>query len=130
MYTKQYLTYGGLIFIVAGIFGLIGVLGPGMDNSIFTSAWFFNTGDAWAIIAAGVIALISAFSLEDEARRWFASIIGGLSIIIGLLGFIIPSSLATFGLPSGNVIAKLFYLVMGAWGLWAGLTRSTEVPAA
>jgi len=118
--TKQFLGYGGAIMIVIGILGLIGVLGPTASGSIFGSGWFFDMGQSWINIVVGVIAILSAYILDADARRWITGIIGILGLIVGILGFILPSSFsAILGPNPENIVSNLFYLVIGVWGAWA-----------
>jgi hypothetical protein len=118
--TKQFLTWGGLILIILGILGLIGVLGPTASGSIFGNSWFFDMGQSWVNVIVGVIAILAAWVLNSESRRWIAGIIGILGLIVGVLGFVLPSSFSMILGPNPeNLISNLFYLVMGVWGAWA-----------
>jgi hypothetical protein len=118
--TKQFLTWGGAIMIGLGILGLIGVLGPTASGSIFGSGWFFDMGQSWVNIVVGVIAMLSAFVLDTGSRRWIAGIIGILGLIVGILGFVLPSSFSVILGPNPeNLVSNLFYLVLGVWGAWA-----------
>lgn len=129
MYSKQFLTYGGVILVAAGILGLIGVLGPTAERSIFSSGWFFNSAESWLNIIFGAIALLVGFSLSDESRKWTASIIAILAVLGGLGELFLPSTFASIMASSStSVVTALFYLAFGAWGLWAsmsGITRPT-----
>jgi len=124
--TKQFLIWGGLIMIILGVSGLVGVLGQTASGSIFGNGWFFDMGQSWVNIIVGVIALLAAWVLDTESRRWIAGILGILGLIVGVLGFVLPSSFsAILGPNPENLVSNLFYLVIGVWGAWAtwGMTE-------
>jgi len=128
MYSKQYLFWGGLVLIVAGILGLIHVMGPTANNSIFGGGWFFTMGQSWINIVAGVIIMLLTYSEEVETRRTMAIIVGGLAVLLGLAGLFFPSSFAAIlGANPENLVTNVFYLAFGAWGLWATLAGA-EMP--
>ena len=123
MYSKQYLLYGGAILIIAGIFGFIGVLGPTASQSIFGSAWYFNMGQSWTGIIAGVTAMLLAWGVGIESRRWAAGILGILATLTGLGSLILPVSFsAILGPNPESVLTAIFYLIIGFWGLWSVMT--------
>lgn len=126
MYSKQYLIFGSIILFGVGLLGLIGVLGPGANESLFGSAWFFGAGQSWVNMIFGVIAFILAYALDGETRRWTAGVYSVLAILNGAFALFLPASFsAMMGADSGSAISALFYLAFGAWGLWTAMGAMT-----
>mgnify|MGYP001579407269 FL=1 len=122
MNSKQFLLIGGIVLVLVGILGWINVLGPTADVSIFGSSWWFDTGENWAHLVLGVIALIVVFAFGASIQAPITLLVGIGGIIIGLLGFFLDSEMSYnfYGLANlENPLDNILHLVIGAWALLA-----------
>ena len=131
MNPKQFLTIGGIVLILVAILGWINVLGPTQDASIFGGSWWFDTGENWAHLVLGIVALIAAFMLPQGLQAGTTVLVGILGVVIGLLGFFLGSGMQYnfYGLANlENPLDNLLHLVVGAWALlswWKGKSGSS-----
>ncbi|MBI2056253.1 MAG: hypothetical protein HYT37_02640 [Candidatus Sungbacteria bacterium] len=122
MNPKQFLTLGGIVLALVGILGMIGILGPTADQSIFGSSWWFDAGENWAHLVLGIVALIAAFAFGSGFQSIIAMLVGVVGIIIGLLGFFLGSDTMFnfYGLANlENPLDNILHLAVGAWALIA-----------
>lgn len=122
MNPKQFLTIGGVVLVLAGILGMIGILGPTVEQSIFRSSWWFDAGENWAHLVLGIVALIVAFSMGASLQATITMLVGIVGIVIGLLGFFLGTDAMYnfYGLANlENPLDNVLHLVVGAWALLA-----------
>lgn len=115
---KNFLTVIGYILVVAGILGFIRVLGPTSQQSIFGSYLWLSTPLSLIYFVAGIVSLYVAYAMmEASVVLPLTFAMGAAGFFIGLYGLFWSSKI--FGIELGGVIANLFYLIAGIWGVWA-----------
>lgn len=56
--------------------------------------------------------------MEKGLQTWFATVLGAVLLLIGIIGFINDP---VFGLFNVNALHNLIHLLSGAIGIWAGV---------
>lgn len=131
MNPKQFLLIGGIVLLLVGILGWINVLGPTPEASIFGGNWWFDTGENWAHLVLGIVAILVAFAFGAGFQATITLLVGILGIAIGLLGFFLGSDMTYnfYGLANlENPLDNVLHLVVGAWALlawWKGKSSSS-----
>lgn len=125
MNPKQFLQIGGVILVLVGILGLIGIIGPTPDSSIFGEAWWFDQGENGAHLILGVVALIAAFAIKcANAQKWLVILVGILGLAVGIAGFVIGGGTVEMpnflGANLENPADNILHLGVGLWALLAG----------
>lgn len=118
MNPKQFLTWGGVILILLGIYGFF-------DKD--AGAWYFDNGENWAHLVLGIVAVVAARSLSESAQRSLTLIVGVVAILFAIWGFFLRDVAAPnfYGLANlENPLDNLLHLVVGIWALWASRGRS------
>src|SRR5262245_19750190 len=113
---KGFLKVGGIILILVGILGMIGVIGPTADQSIFGSAWWFDGGENWAHLILGIVGLLAAYVLGAGAQRGLVMLLGIIGVLVGIYSIFNQSFL---GANLENPADTLLHIVVGAWALMA-----------
>ena len=114
MNPKNYLLYAGWILLVVGI---LGFLVPDFLGETLS----FDPGENWAHALLGLVALILAYwSKDSNTQKWVTVVFGLLALVLGLWGFVNPLFYGVNFQALDNVI----HVVLGVWGLWAGLKGS------
>lgn len=114
MNPKNFLTIGGLVLVVVGILGMIGVIGPTANQSIFHSAWWFDSAENWAHLILGVVGLIAAFAFPDSVQRPLVMVLGVVGIVVAVYN-IFSTSLGSAHLE--NPLDLILHAVVGIWAL-------------
>src|SRR3954453_9889214 len=96
--------------IFAVIFGLVALLWPGI--TLWALVLLFG---AYAF-ADGIFAIVAAFRQEDRGVRWLVLLEGVLGVVLGVLTFLWP----------GTVALALLYIIAA----WAIITGILEIAAA
>jgi len=120
MRSKQFLQIGGVILVVVGIIGFFGIIGPTAEKSIFGSSWYFDNGENWAHLLLGIVALIAAMAFPASAQKPLVMILGIIGILIGIYSFFSQTFL---GSNLQNPADSILHLVIGAWALWASMSK-------
>lgn len=116
--------------MLVAILGWINVLGPTQEVSIFHESWWFDTGENWAHLVLGIVAIIAAFALSASLQAGVTVLVGIIGIVVGLLGFFLGTDIQFnfYGLANlENPLDNLLHLVVGAWALlawWKGKSMS------
>lgn len=119
---KQFLQLGGTIFVLIGIMGFTGVLGPTANDSLFGSWWWFDGTENWTYLMLGIIALGASFILSPTGQRILAGALGAMAILVAAWGFIDQTIFgATLQIPD-----MVLLLALGVWALFAAIRR--EIP--
>lgn len=113
--SKQFLTIGGVVLIVVGLLGMIGVLGPTADQSIFGDPWWFDAGENWAHLVLGIVALVAVYALPAKHQKPLVFVLGVVGVLVGLYSLFISTDF--LGSMLQNPADTLLHLVVGAWAL-------------
>ncbi len=111
MMAKVYAQVVGIVLLIVGVIGLftsslLGARTSGIHNLIH--------------LVSGAIGAYTGFS--GSGYRPFAQIFGVIYTLVGVIGFISATTLASLGVPV-NSTYNLIHLVIGLWGLWAGFSK-------
>ena len=123
MNPKQFLTLGGIVLALVGILGMVGILGPTQDTSIFGGNWWFDAGENWAHLLLGIVALIAAFAVGANVQKPLVLVVGVVALLVGVIGFFLSSSVPNFlGANLENPLDNILHIIVGAWALlaWRG----------
>lgn len=117
MSPRQFLQVGGLILVLAGILGMVGVVGPTSDKSLFGDFWWFDGAENWAHLVLGILGLMAGYIFPADAQRMIVMVFGVAGIVIGLYGLFINQNFlgASFQNPTDNI----FHLAIGVWAFMA-----------
>ena len=121
MNPKQFLLVGGGILIAVGILGLVGVIGPTADQSLFGETWWFDNPENWAHLVIGVVGLIAAFAFPAGAQRQLVMILGIVGVLVGIYGLFSENLL---GANLENPADTILHVVVGLWALLASMKKS------
>lgn len=122
MNPKSYLKIVGVILFVLAVLGFVGgLIGPTPEQSIFGSVWFFNSAENWVYLIVGVVGFILAFTLSDRNQKIVAVILGLIFIVLGL--YSLTGRTEFWGLHLENPMDTALYLVLGVWGLLAAAVK-------
>ncbi len=119
MNAKQFLQIGGIVLVIVGVLGFF-LVGPTEDD-LFGSTWWFDSGENWAHIVLGIVALALGYGSKNESFQ------RNVTILVGVLGIFF----AVYNLFSTNFLGAnlespldlILHLVIGVWALWAGLKK-------
>lgn len=115
---KGFLTIGGAILALVGVLGFF-LIGPTEEQSLFGSAWWFDTAENWAHLVLGIVALAAAYGLKDaNLQKQLVMVVGIIALLVGIYGFFSPSFL---GANLENPLDNILHLVVGAWGIAASM---------
>ena len=119
MNSKQFLILGGIVLVLVAILGMIGIIGPTADQSIFSGNWWFDSAENWAHLVLGVVALIAAFVLPAGLQKPLVILVGLLAVVVGLYSAFVSTMLlgANLESPADTVL----HLAVGIWALLAAL---------
>ncbi|MDP3727692.1 MAG: hypothetical protein Q8R35_03600 [bacterium] len=121
MNPKQFLLIGGIILVLVGILGFVGVLGPTAEESIFGSAWWFDSSENWAHLVLGIVALLLAYATGASIQRPVVMLLGIIGVLVGLYSLLGYPML--LGANLENPADSLLHLVVGIWALAASWRR-------
>ncbi len=116
MSAKTYAMWGGIIFLVIGVLGLVNI---GVSNNKFIGLLNSDTlEDLIHIVVGAILAYFGFRGTDAQAANW-AMIFGVVFLVVGVVGFLLPT---LFGLiPSRlGAIDNIVHLAYGAVGVWAG----------
>lgn len=122
MNPKQFLLIGGVILILVGILGMVGIIGPTTEKSIFGDAWWFDSAENWTHLIFGIVALIAVFIIPVSMQRPLVMILGIIGVIIGLYSIFTPK---LGGANLENPADTILHLVIGVWALVASMKKSS-----
>jgi len=116
---KYLLTIGGYIVALLGFFGLVHILGPSANNSIFGSSFYFDTAGAWSYLVFGVLGAIVGYAWNQTWLRWIVGIVGAYVLVLGIVGLFMSSGV--FLGMHWALANAIFNIVIGIWavlGVW------------
>lgn len=117
MNPKQFLQIGGGVLVVVGILGMVGVLGPTAEQSIFGEPWWFDNAENWAHLVLGVVGVGASFVLGAPMQKTLVLLLGVLGVVVGLYSLLVGQTL--LGANLENPADTALHIVVGLWALWA-----------
>ena len=112
--TRQYAKVAGVVIVLIGVVGLLAgerSLGGVLNIDI--------AEDLIHLVTGGLMAYVGFSTRDADLLRKVVGGLGVVYLIVGLLGFVVPT---LFGLlPSGySVVDKLIHLLLGVAGIYLG----------
>ncbi len=127
MNPKQFLQIGGIVLVLVAILGFVGVIGPTPEQSIFSGNWYFDSGENWAHLVLGIVALALGFGSKNMMMQ------KNITILVGVLGiFFAVYNLFSTSFLGANLEKPLdlvLHLAIGIWALWAGTRKPAMMGA-
>lgn len=124
---RLYCQVTGVVLLVVGVLGIVyqGALVPGLLS-------VHEPGEIALHLVLGAASTFVGFTKGDYGNKalLYAKVFGPVYIVLGVLGFIVPTILSP--IISLDLGCNVVHLVLGAWGSWAGYAAQTpgEAPAA
>ena len=115
MNPKQFLMLGGIVLILVAILGFVGVIGPTAGESMFGEAWWFDSGENWAHLIIGLVALIAMYALPMSGQKALVMFVGIVALLVGLYSLLISTSF--LGANLENPADSILHVVVGLWAL-------------
>ena len=128
MNQKSFLTIGGGALIVVGLAGMVGILGPTSDSSIFGGTWYFTNGENWAHLIGGVAALVVAYAVPSMQTP-VTLLVAVVTLVAGIWGFFLSGEMPNFyGANLENPLDNILHLVIAVWAFlsWKGEKKMTS----
>lgn len=125
MNPKNFLVIGGIVLIIVGIAGMVGIIGPTPEQSLFGSRWWFDAGENWTHLILGIAALVVAFGITP-LQGPVTLLVGVLGLLVGLGGFFLSGAAPNFlGANLENPADNILHIVIGIWAIlsWRGMRR-------
>lgn len=113
MNPKNFLMIGGVVLVVVGLAGMMGIIGPTPEQSIFGAMWWFDGAENWAHLVLGIAALAIMFGLP-MLQAPITLIVGIIGLLVGVYGFV---SADLLGAMLENPADNILHLAVGAWAL-------------
>ena len=115
-----FLTVGGVVLVLLGLLGFV-VIGPTPSQSLFGDFWWFDTAENVAHLVLGVAALLLVYVLKDASlQKWVTVLVGVLALAVGLLN-LQGNNYMLAGANLESPMDLVLHLLVGIWGLYAGL---------
>lgn len=114
---KGFLTIGGIFLLLLAILGFAGFR-LGSNGSLLN----FDTSESIAHLFLGIVALVLVMFLKNNLlNKWVTVSIGVLGVAAAIIGFSHFMNSTILGAHFESPIDNIFNLVIGVWGLYAGL---------
>lgn len=122
---RGFLLYGGIILIVVGVLGFFGIIGPDSGSSIFGDFWWFDNAENIAHLVLGVVALVALYVFPGNLHKPLVLLVGAIGLLVGVysLFFSEGGSAGFIGAMLQNPADTVLHLVVGVWGVWAGMKK-------
>ena len=121
MTPKKFLKLGGVVLVLIGILGLVGVLGPTADQSIFGGGWWFDNVQSWAFLLVGIVALAALYIFPAGAQKSLVVLVGIVALFLAVYNLF---STSFWGMNLERPADLILHLVVGIWALMAARGRS------
>ena len=111
---NTFLKVGGVVLVLLGLVGLFA-----LNNASATPFFWLDSGENYAHLVLGVVALIAAFSLGEGMQKQLTVLVGVVALLFGIWGFFLGSNIPNFyGLSNlENPADNVLHLVVGVWAL-------------
>ncbi|MBI4096924.1 MAG: hypothetical protein HY428_00720 [Candidatus Levybacteria bacterium] len=117
---RGFLSLGGVVLVLVGVLGYVGIIGPTPDQSLFGTFWWFDNAENFAHTVLGVVALLAVYMVKDAGiHKFLALAVGALALVVGLYNLM--GEVMVLGANLESPADTVLHLVVGVWGLWAGL---------
>ncbi len=121
MNPKQFLQIGGIVLVLVALLGFFGITGPTEADSIFGAAWYFDSGENWAHLVLGVVALVLGFGMKNAMlQKNITLLVGVLAILFAVYNLF---STRFMGANLESPADLILHFVVGVWALWAGTRK-------
>lgn len=128
MNPKQFLQIGGATLVLIGVLGIVGIIGPTPDKSIFGPAWWFDNQENLAHLVLGIAGLASVFILPANLQKMLVMLLGVLGIVVGIYSLI--GQTALLGANLENPADTILHLGVGIWAFAAAFMGKNAATAA
>ena len=118
---KGFLMWGGIALVLLAVLGYVGILGPTAEGSIFGATWYFDNAENIAHLVLGIVALGAMFVLPANLQKMLVLLVGVIAVLVGLYSLVFSTML--LGANLENPADSILHLVVGAWGVWAGMKK-------
>ena len=125
MNPKSFLKIGGVVLVIVALAGLVGIIGPTPESSIFGARWYFDNGENWAHLIGGVAALLVVYAMP-AFQGPVTLLVGVIALLAGVWGFFLPEQMPNFyGANLENPLDNILHLVIGVWAVlsWRGAKK-------
>lgn len=127
MNSKQFLILGGLVLALVAALGMLGIIGPTAEQSIFGANWWFDAAENWAHLVLGVVALIAAFVLPAGIQKPLVILVGLFALVVGIYSAAVSTML--LGANLENPADTVLHIVVGLWALLAAMMGKESMTA-
>jgi hypothetical protein len=119
MNPKQFLIIGGIVLVLVAVLGMIGIIGPTAEQSVFGSNWWFDSAENWAHLVLGIVALVASMALPAGLQKPLVIIVGLLGLGVGLYSLMGSSML--LGANLENPADTVLHIAVGIWAMVAAM---------
>ncbi|MDP3772162.1 MAG: hypothetical protein Q8Q94_02175 [bacterium] len=124
MNPKQFLILGGIILVLVAILGMVNIIGPTANDSIFGTNWWFDPVENWAHLVLGIVALIAAFAFPGTLQKPLVIVVGIVGVLVALYNLM---SMDLLGAHLESPADLVLHLAVGVWALFASLRKSDNM---
>lgn len=118
---RGFLQVGGAVLVVVGVLGMVGVIGPTPDRSLFGDFWWFDGAENVAHLVLGVAGLAAAYVFPAVYQRYLVIALGVLGVLVGVYNV---ASTQLLGANLQSPADMVLHLAVGAWALYASFRKS------
>lgn len=105
--------------MLVGVLGIIGIIGPTSEKSLFGSNWWFDMPENWAHLVIGIVGIIGAFILPAGLQKAVVLLLGVFGVVVGIYSALGNANL--LGANLENPADTVLHIAVGAWALIAAL---------
>ena len=126
MNPKQFLTLGGIVLILVGVLGMVGIIGPTANQSIFGTLWWFDGPENWAHLVLGVVALLAAFVLPMTLQRPLVIVVGVIALLVALYN-LMGNNTMLLGASLESPMDLVLHLVVAIWAFVSSMGKKSSM---
>ena len=119
MNSKQFLILGGAVLVLIAVLGMLGIIGPTAEQSIFGVNWWFDGTENGAHLVLGIVALIAAFVLPAGLQKPLVILVALFALVVGIYSGVVSTMF--LGANLENPLDTVLHVGVGIWGLLAAL---------
>lgn len=112
---KNFLQFGGIAFLVIGVAGYLGIIGP--TQGLLGSFWQFSSRESLLHLLLGAGGVAAAYMIpKAQTLRTVVGAVTGIALLRVLMSFF-PSLAPAFVFTNvANTADTILYLVVALWG--------------